>query len=92
MRRASIAAMDLIIRNARLSHAPDAPPIDIGVEHGHIAAVEPRCRLRAVFDAGGSLVCGGFVETHIHLDKSNIIDRCVPSEGRQAGRWNASQR
>ena len=42
-----------------------------------------------VFDAGGCLVCGGLVETHIHLDKSNIIDRCAPEDGRQA---NSMQR
>jgi cytosine deaminase len=77
--------MDLTIRNARLSHAPDAPPVDIGFEQGRIAAIEPTLHAEGpVFDAGGSLVCGGFVETHIHLDKSNIIDRCAPTEGRQA--------
>ena len=46
-------------------------------------------RTGPVFDAAGSLVCGGFVETHIHLDKSNIIDRCAPESGRQA---NSMQR
>lgn len=77
--------MDLIIRNARLSHTPDSAPVDIGIEQGRIAAVEPSLHADGpVFDAGGSLVCGGFVETHIHLDKSNIIDRCAPTEGRQA--------
>jgi cytosine deaminase len=83
--RASIATMDLIIRNTRLSHAPDAPAVDIGVEQGNIVAVETALQADGpVFDAGGSLTCGGFVETHIHLDKSNIIDRCTPAEGRQA--------
>jgi cytosine deaminase len=42
-----------------------------------------------VFDADGCLTCGGLVETHIHLDKSNIIDRCAPESGRQA---NSMQR
>jgi cytosine deaminase len=75
--------MDLIISNARLSHTPDAPPVDIGVRDGRIVAIEPALRADGpAFDAGGSLVCGGFVETHIHLDKSNIIDRCAPEEGR----------
>ena len=75
--------MDLIISNARLSHTPDAPPVDIGVEDGRIVAIEPALQADGpAFDAGGSLVCGGFVETHIHLDKSNIIDRCAPEEGR----------
>ena len=42
-----------------------------------------------VFDADGCLACGGLVETHIHLDKSDIIDRCAPEDGRQA---NSMQR
>ena len=82
--------MDLIIRNARLAHVPDAPPVSIGCEAGRIVAIEPSLPDYApAFDAGGCLVCAGLVETHIHLDKSNIIDRCVPEEGRQA---NSMQR
>jgi cytosine deaminase len=94
--RASIAArqkgrqMDLIIRNARLAHAPDSPAVDIGVVADRIVAVEAGLRADGpAFDAGGCLACGGLVETHIHLDKSNIIDRCAPEDGRQA---NAMQR
>ena len=76
--------MDLIVRKARLSHAPDQTPVDIGVTAGRIVAIEPALRADApVFDAEGCLVCAGLVETHIHLDKSNIIDRCGPEEGRQ---------
>jgi cytosine/creatinine deaminase len=95
LRRASIGvvveeAMDLIVRNARLSHAPEAPPVDIGVTAGRIVAVGPALQADGpVFDAGGCLVCAGMVETHIHLDKSNIIDRCVPESGRSA---NSMQR
>lgn len=75
--------MELIVRNARLSADPEAPPVDIGVSSGRIVAIEPRLMAEApVYDAGGSLVCGGLVETHIHLDKSRIIDRCAPEEGR----------
>jgi cytosine/creatinine deaminase len=77
--------MKLIVRNARLSSAPDGPLVDIGVDDGRIVAVEPHVTAdAAVFDAEGCLVCAGFVETHIHLDKSCIIDRCTPEEGRQA--------
>lgn len=75
--------MDLSIRNARLSHVPDAPPVDIGIADGRIVAIAPALQADGpVFDAGGCLACGGFVETHIHLDKSNIIDRCAPEETR----------
>jgi cytosine deaminase len=77
--------MDLIVRNARLSHAPDAAVTDIGVVAGRIAAIQPALQADGpVFDAGGNLVCGGLVETHIHLDKSCIIDRTPPESGRQA--------
>jgi len=77
--------MDLVVRNARLADAPDAPPVDIGVADGRIVALEPHLHADAnSYDAAGALVCAGFVETHIHLDKSCIIDRCPPEAGRQA--------
>ncbi len=77
--------MELIVRSARLSSAPEGPLVDIGVEGGQIVAVEPHLAADAAeFDAEGCLVCPGFVETHIHLDKSCIIDRCGPEQGRQA--------
>jgi cytosine deaminase len=77
--------MDLIIRNVRLSTAPEAPASDIGVENGRVAAIAPSLPADAEsYDAGGCLACAGLVETHIHLDKSRIIDRCTPESGRQA--------
>jgi cytosine/creatinine deaminase len=73
--------VDLIIRNARLADRPSAGPLDIGVEHGRIAAIERGLAADAeVYDAGGRLACPGLIETHIHLDKSRIIDRCAPQE------------
>ncbi|PPQ33674.1 amidohydrolase family protein [Rhodopila globiformis] len=75
--------MDLIIRNARLLGAPDHPPVDIGVRGGQIIAIENNLLANApVHDAEGHLVCAGLVETHIHLDKTRIIDRCPPEDGR----------
>lgn len=74
--------MDLIIRNVRLSNQPEGATMDIGVENGRIVAIVPRLAAEAeVYDAGGRLACAGLVETHIHLDKSRIIDRCAPEEG-----------
>lgn len=71
--------MDLIIRNARLSDRPnDTPPHDIGIENGRIVAIAPAITADAdVYDARGRLVCPGLIETHIHLDKSRVIDRCA---------------
>src|SRR5437660_516110 len=76
--------MDLIVRNARIADHPSAGLLDIGVEHGRIAAIEPRLAAEGPsYDTAGRLVCAGFVETHIHLDKSCISDRCEPETGRQ---------
>jgi len=77
--------MDLIVRNARLASTPEAPPVDIGVRSGQIIALEPSLTTKAPeYNADGNLVCAGFVETHIHLDKSCIIERCPPETDRQA--------
>ena len=70
---------DLLLRHVRLPDAtPDAPPVDIGVTGGRIAAIAPALpgAAREEADGGGRLVCSGFVETHIHLDKSCILARC----------------
>jgi cytosine deaminase len=75
--------VDLIVRNARLASAPEAPPVDIGIADGRIVAVQPELRVEAPsFDAEGHRTCGGLVETHIHLEKSRIADRCAPETGR----------
>lgn len=73
-------ALDLILRDVRLPDAkPDQPATDIGVKDGCIVALAPGLQ----GDAGeemqghGRLVCSGFVETHIHLDKSCIFGRCA---------------
>ena len=72
--------MDLIVRNARPG---GGSPVDIGIEHGRIAAIAPRLAAEGPsFDAKGRLACPGLIETHIHLDKSRIIDRCAPQERR----------
>ena len=76
--------MDLIIRNARLSTRPEDGPVDVGVENGRIAAISPKLAAEGKeHDAGGGIVCAGLIETHIHLDKSRIIDRCPPEETRE---------
>ena len=73
--------MDLIVRNARLSDRPAGELVDIGIEGGLIIAIERGLAAEAaVYDAKGCLACPGLIETHIHLDKSRIIDRCAPQE------------
>src|SRR5215470_8793720 len=76
--------MDLIIRNARLSTRPADTALDIGVENGRIAAIAPALAADGrEHDAAGGLACAGLIETHIHLDKSRIIERCPPEETRE---------
>ncbi len=76
--------MDLIVRNVRLTDWPSAEPVDVGVADSKIVAIEHGLTGAAeVYDAGGRLACGGLIETHIHLDKSRIIDRCPPEAGRE---------
>ena len=76
--------LDLIIRNARIADRPAEEPLDIGVAGGKIVAIERGLAAAGeIYDAGGRLACGGLVETHIHLDKSRLIDRCAPEAGRE---------
>ena len=77
-------ALDLIIRNARINKAAlDAPLSDIGVQDGRIVAMEANLAADGeALDAGGRLVSPGLIETHIHLDKSRILDRSSPSPDR----------
>jgi cytosine deaminase len=76
--------MDLIIRNARLADRGSDELTDIGVSNGRIVAIESGLAAEAeIYDAEGRLACPGLIESHIHLDKSRIIDRCVPQERAQ---------
>ena len=74
--------MDVVLRKARITDSPDGPLVDIGIEDGRIAAIEPNLVADAAnYDLEGCLVTPGFVETHIHLDKSCLLDRISSREG-----------
>ena len=78
--------MDRILRNARIEDSapgqPPAPLVDIGIEDGRIVAIEAGLAAEGeALDLGGRLVTPGFIETHIHLDKSCILDRCKSERG-----------
>ncbi len=76
--------MDLIVRGAQLANRAGGRLVDVGVSDGRIVAIEPTLSADAeVFDAAGRLTCGGLIETHIHLDKSRLLDRCPAEPGRQ---------
>jgi cytosine deaminase len=61
-------ALDLIVRNARLSGS--ARPVDIGVERGIFARIAHEIKRGASreLDAAGRLVSAPFVDSHVHLD------------------------
>ena len=74
-------SLELIIKNATLR--TDAAPVDIGIEGGLITAIESDLSGDAeIVDVENCFVSPGLIETHIHLDKSRILDRCSPSPNR----------
>lgn len=74
-------ALDLILRNARIAGG-DALQ-DIGVQDGKIVAIESGLAADGeTLDLDGAMVSSGLIETHIHLDKSRLLDRCSPSPNR----------
>ena len=74
--------MDTILRNARVDDRAEVPTVDIGIDNGRIVAIEPDLVAEGEeIDVGGRLVTPGFIETHIHLDKSRILDRCSSNKG-----------
>ncbi len=75
--------MDLIVRNVQLVDQPIGRLMDIGVSGGAIVAIEPQITADAeVYDGAGRLACAGLVETHIHLDKSRLLETCPAEKGR----------
>ncbi len=77
-------AFDLILRHALLTGmTADAPALDVAIAGGRIAAIEHGLAAEGEeIDLGGRLVSAGLIESHIHLDKSRILDRCTPSPNR----------
>ena len=72
--------LDLVVQGALL---PDGSgPVDIGIAAGRIAAIAPSlAAIAKVLPAEGCLLVPGLVETHFHLDKTCIMDRCAAAEG-----------
>jgi cytosine deaminase len=79
-------ALDLVIRNARLTTAgSDHRTVDIGVRDGIIVAIEPNLAAEGPqHDARGKLVSPGLIESHFHLDKAMTVDRVPYQPDRMA--------
>ncbi len=78
-------SFDTILRNGRIA-GREHEPVDIGVRGGRIAAIGPDLETGPSdgtrdIALDGRLVIPGFVETHIHLDKSCISERCACRTG-----------
>jgi cytosine deaminase len=73
--------MDLILRNARVV-GNEGVTTDVGIDKGRIAVIQPKLAAEGEsLDLAGRLVTPGFIETHIHLDKSRILGRCKAERG-----------
>lgn len=68
--------VDLLLRNTRIAQCSDC--IDIAIKDGVIVKMEPHIHCVAVEteDLEGAFVFAGFVDSHIHLDKACIMERC----------------
>ena len=76
---------NLILREGRIAGRAHEL-VDIGVRDGRIAQIGQSLGQEVqhgtnIVALGGRLLSPGFVETHIHLDKSCISDRCVCRTG-----------
>lgn len=73
--------LDLCVRNARLLNDTDET-VDIGVASQKIVTIGKSIPAAVEeYDAQGSIVLPGFVETHFHLDKACILERCSSKRG-----------
>jgi cytosine deaminase len=74
--------MDLIIRDARILREGELVGADIAIQGQTIAAIASALQADGPeLKAAGCLVVPGMIETHIHLDKTCILDRCRIEEG-----------
>lgn len=74
--------MDTIFRNVRVHTDTVDGLVDIGVADGKIATIQKElCAEGQEYNLDGRMVTSGFIESHIHLDKSCILDRCKSNKG-----------
>lgn len=73
--------LEFLLRNALL-HGHGAQTFDVGVASGRIVEIAPHIAADVpAQDVAGNVVIAGFVESHIHLDKSCILDGCKQEQG-----------
>jgi N-acyl-D-amino-acid deacylase len=79
--------MDIVLANGRILDGCGNPWFwgDLGIQHGHIAALAPPGTLRGVqtINVDGRFVAPGFVDVHTHSDLSLLVNRRAESAIRQ---------
>jgi cytosine deaminase len=71
---------DLVLRDAALAGQPGLHAV--GVQGGRIAAIAADLPAGRIDEKlGGALLTSGFVDTHVHLDKSCLSGCCAPGGG-----------
>jgi cytosine/creatinine deaminase len=74
-------ANDFILRNATIA-GRGHDTADIAIRDGVIVDIAQRIASDALSeDVDGRLVVPGFVDSHVHLDKSCLLDRCAIEQG-----------
>jgi cytosine/creatinine deaminase len=72
--------LNLVLRQARIAGRDGL--LDIGIRDGRIVEIAMHIETDArAMPVDGRLAFPGFVDTHIHLDKSCIVDRCRCERG-----------
>ncbi len=73
----------LFTKNARIENREKS--VNIGILEGKIVSIDQDLNASAeakkTYDAENHFVCSGFYESHIHLDKACILDRCNVEKG-----------
>jgi cytosine deaminase len=73
--------LDILVKNARLDDHEASVDIGIVGETIHLLQANITDSARVTLEANHQFVCAGFYETHIHLDKVCILDRCSVEKG-----------
>ncbi len=74
--------MDMVLKNVVAPDSEFKNSVDIGILNGRIVAIENELQTDGqTIDIAGRLAVPGFIESHIHLDKACILDRCKSNEG-----------
>ena len=74
--------VDISIKNAHIQSIDVSADVESDSESKSAKVQSPIANgSETIYDAKGNFVCSGFYESHIHLDKACILDRCSMEQG-----------